>query len=194
MDKRASLAMIQNCLTRIGYEESALEPQYEFQVGQSIKTADLVAFADGYRKDIQSSCIAVKFCENERNIQEVLSDLKYIAAPIAFIPTPSTIHILPLTQKIVARTDVKSSYDDFESYIQQNRYSFLPAALQAIKTDGRQLSLFELDPSLYAFVSKITQRQLVERFEQSIASVASLVKEENREIIIKLAIKILTAK
>lgn len=194
IDRAASTRLIKSWLNQIGYNDSKIEECYEYQAGTAVKKADFVAFADEYRKDLLSSCIAVNFCDSDTEVINSISNLRYLATPIAILPMRSEVLFLSLRADERASAQFRSSYSDVEGYLQKNRLSFVPETVRAAKMEGRQLSLFELDPNLFSFASKVSQRQLVNRFENAVNRVTNQKTGIGLEETVKLAIKILTAK
>lgn len=205
MDRVASLDMVRKCLTGLDYAPGCIEREYTFPAGRNLVMADIVAFSNMHRKDLATSCIAVQFCANGNEMDKYKRDLPYTAAPLAILPTPNSVFIQPQTFKRDGGPAPKEHrYDDFTEYVNRNRYSFLPTTLQAVKKEGRQLTLFEFDPSLYKYASEVSKKELVRRFEEAINLANDLVarlqkgrKEENARYtkhIVMVAIRILAAR
>ncbi len=197
--------MVRKCLTGLDYAPGCIERDYTFPAGRYLVTADIVAFSNMHRKDLATSCIAVQFCANGIELERYKRDLPYTAAPLAILPTANAVIIQPQTFRGDGGPAPKEHrYDDFTEYVNRNRYSFLPTTLQAVKREGRQLTLFDLDPSLYKYASEVSKKELVRRFEEAINRAIELVtrlhkgRQENialyKKHIVMVAIRILAAR
>lgn len=189
----------------LDYAPACIEADYVFPAGRNLVRVDLVAFSNEHRKDLATSCIAVQFCRDKKEIDAHQQNLPHTAAPLAILPTPTSVIIQPQSSRkggMLPRQE--HSYDDFTGYVNRNRYSFLPTTLQAVKREGRQLTLFEIDPSLYKYASEVSKKELVRRFEEAIRyaidHVTRMHKGQQREIdlytkhIVMVAIRILAAR
>jgi hypothetical protein len=198
MDRNRIITFMGQRLSRIGYSCDNLEHDYPYMANNKKQEVDILAFSNPYRKDFSTACIVVKYC-NSTELDKYKAILPFTAALIAFLVTPDFIEIQPLSfqKKIDAQ---KRKYDEFENYIESNRVNFLPNTLQAVKHYGRQLSLFELDPSLYEYVSEISKKDLVSRFEGAIKTSLNRlgrirnVNQKDSKILTTLAIKLLAAR
>ncbi|MCL5021800.1 MAG: N-6 DNA methylase [Nitrospirae bacterium] len=198
MDRVSCIDYTVKSLLRIGYRQNHIEYNFAFVSEEGPFSVDTVAFSNEYKKDYLTSCIAIKYCDSAAEIENYRKKLAYTAAPIAFLLTPNYVLIQPLyvTKRI---EPIRKNYLEFENYVVRHRLSLLPEILYSVKKEGRQLSLFELDPTLYEYVSEISKKHLVTRFEGSIRSAAEFLKGIGKETdalntLTKIAIKLLAAK
>jgi type I restriction-modification system DNA methylase subunit len=199
MKKNTCLKAVSDFLCDVGYGPANIEYDYRFVANGQIQVADMVAFSVCDQKDLKTSCISVKFFENKQAAIANSRDLIYTASPIAILPTPEEVLFIP--QRVQTHHEIRPiPYQELIPFAQNNRFSFLPQSIMAIKSEGRQLSLFELDPLLYEFISEVSKKDLVNRFEQAIKSTSAYLEKtkaltsDNHSRIIKIAIKILAAK
>ena len=167
---RARVQEIERGLMGVGYVRDALVWDYEFVAGRNrVQKAELVAFSDVYRKDLATSCIAVKWCGNGESRHEWLRELSYIAAPLALISTPQLVEVWRVSGAEPAeRAHEELDYRRLQEYFTENRLELEPKAVMAAKRGERQLSFLDVDPRLVEFAYDVTKKVLVDHFEGAV--------------------------
>ena len=164
------VGQIKEGLIQIGYSEEAIDEDYDF-IGQAgVQRANLVAFGDIYRHDLSTSCIAVHWCPNGEDRSVVLGQLRFLAAPLAFITTPEKVEIWPVSKEISDTPHKELSYDQVNEYFAQNRLSLMPNSLLAAKQGEGQLTFFDIDPELFPYAREVTRNMLISPFEQAVSA------------------------
>ena len=156
-------------LMSIGYPAEAIEENYDFIGQKGLLHTNLAAFGDEYRHDLSTSCIAVHWCFNGENRSTILGQLRFLAAPLAFITTPEKVEIWPVSKEITDKPYEVLDYDRIEEYFSRNRLSLMPNILLAAKQGERQLTFFDIDPELLPYAREVTQDILVRRFEEAVS-------------------------
>lgn len=177
----SSLERIKIGLMQIGYPKEAIKEDYDF-IGQTgIQRANLVAFSDIYRHDLSTSCIVVYWCFNGENRNAILAQLRFLAAPLAFITTPEKVEIWPVSKEISDNPQEVLSHDRVNQYFVQNRLSLMPNTLLTAKQGERQLTFFDIDPELFPYAYEVTQNILVTRFEQAVSLGQSKLRRKRKK-------------
>jgi len=167
---KARLQEIERGLVGVGYSREGLVWDYEFVAGPNrVRKAELVAFGNVYRKDLATSCIAVKWCQNGESRREWLQDLSCVAAPLVLISTPDLVELWPVRMvEPMQRPYEKLGYGRLQQYFSENRIRLAPETLMAAKRGERQLSFLHVDPSLVEFAYDVTKKVLVDHFESAV--------------------------
>lgn len=185
-------------LHNLGYCDSdgTVIQNYEFVASEGrVERADLLAFADARRWDISTACIAVQQWPNGHDKLTVLRELSYVGAPIAMFALPEYVEIWPVRadSKVVPYPPLLP-YEDLAEYFNQHRGELSPRSLLDAKRGERQLSFFDVDPSLEAFAREATQKTLVRQFEGAFDSIPLEQRKNYPTALSRLAICILTAR
>jgi len=194
----SKLDTLEKHLHGLGYRDSAgaVVRNYAFaaSAGQ-VGHADLLTFADAQRWDISTACIAVRQWPNGRDKLAALKQLSYVGAPIAMFALPEYVEIWPVRadSKVVPYPPLLP-YEDLAEYFNQHRGELSPRSLLDAKRGERQLSFFDVDPSLEAFAREATQKTLVRQFEGAFNSIPLEQRKNYPTALSRLAICILTAR
>lgn len=164
------MSVLQESLEAIGYTSGQVAKNFEF-VGEAgrIKQADLVVFGDEFRHDLATSCIGIKWLTNCA-VEQYLRDFCYLATPLAIFLEPEKIHIFPVKRDQVEVKPVASlCYAEIKGFLTENRLEFSAEFLLRLKKGIRQITFFDVDPTLVQFAEEVTKDLLIKRFEQAIA-------------------------
>ena len=162
-----AIEQIRDCLKRIGYTDNRLINEYAVTTsGNNVLQFDLVAFSDESVHDTTTSCISVQWCNDNKEKQKYLDEVKYIATPIMLVPTIKKIEIWN------AKTDTPTqvytlTYDELYPYFQKNRFDFSFEKIVEAKLGARQLSLFDAF-GLIEFAENANFRMLGEEFKTAL--------------------------
>jgi hypothetical protein len=195
----SKLDTLEEHLHGLGYCDSAgaVIRNYAFAAGAGqIGHADLLTFADAQRWDISTACIAVQQWPNGHNKLAALRQLRYVGAPIAMFALPDFVEIWPVRadSEVVHGPQESLSYEDLSEYFGQRGKELSPSSLLNAKRGERQLSFFDVDPSLEAFAREATQKTLVRQFEGAFDSIPLEQRKNYPTALSRLAICILTAR
>ncbi len=163
-----ALHSVRNTLVRVGYDDRAIIYDYDFAAPGSSHgrdQVDLAAFSDPIQHDLRTSCVAVTRITPNDEVHLLLDNLSHLAVPIALTLTPDGADIWSVRGAEHSRLIESVSHDGLPHYITEHARDFRPANLHAAKTNGQQLTFFDLDRSLLEFALDSTQTLLVERFE-----------------------------
>lgn len=193
------LDIVKQSLHDLGYYEpnGAVIHNYEFITNNGqLGYADLIAFGDTQLYDIDTACIVVNQWHNGHSKISAIKDITYIGAPIALFVLPDHIEIWPVNTKIenVFPQQKIVSYEDLPQYLSSQGRELSPKSLLNAKKGGRQLSLFDIDPSLTEFAREATQEALVRQFELAIQSTDLEVRKKFPVALNRLAVWVLAAR
>jgi hypothetical protein len=192
------LALVEGQLQSAGYDGEAgtiVRDFHYLSVDSGRRRAGLVAFAGTRTLDLASACIVVEVCHSEPEISARLSELRYTGAPIAFLALPDRIGITSVL--VDARTAAPTewvSYDELPQYIGARKGELGPRSLSAAKRGARQLTFFDIDPTLLGFAEEATRQSMVERFGEALDSVESSVRDRDPRALTQTAIFVLAAR
>jgi hypothetical protein len=189
--------VLEKCLRDLGYRDSggAVIRDYKFAVSDGQGCADLLAFADPRQHDISTACIAVQDWPNGHNKKAALRQLSYVGAPIALFTLPERVEIWSVQSdpsQITLEDGV--SYQSLDTYFHKHARDLSPKSVLGAKRGGRQLSFFEVDPSLEFFARDATQKSLVRQFEETLAHIPPATREKYSDEFYRLSIWILAAR
>ncbi len=193
------LDLVRESFRAIGYHDRAIIEDYDFAVQGSqsaLGRVDLAAFADPYRHDLQTSCIAVQRVGRDADERGILRNFSYLAPPVGLILTTDYVQIWPVTTSPDPEPLDHVPYDRLSQYFSERARDFHPEFLIAAKSKGLQPSFFDLDRNLFEFAYDATQKILVERFETAVAAARdsiSAVGKANVDDLPKAALQILAA-
>src|SRR5207245_11692544 len=86
------------------------------------------------------------------------------------------------------------SYEDLSQYLTSQGRELSPKSLLSAKKGERQLSLFDIDPSLTEFAREATKETLVRQFELAIQSTDLEVRKKFPKALNRLAVWVLAAR
>lgn len=188
------LQLIKEQLDLLGYQrEDQVVADYEFTTNEGIIRASAVAFGDPRIHDIGTACIAVHIAEKPDSVSRVAGLLRFTGAPVAFVSQPHHIDILPLRARGEASAK-KILYSDLSSFVQRHLTELKPSALLESKTRRKQLSLFELDPSLTSWARQATREVLVKQFEEAYHTSSRHLPSNGKKDLLQMGISLLAAR
>src|SRR3989442_10043276 len=199
MDLSPQLSIVKQSLRNLGYREpnGAVIEDYQFVANDGrLGHADLIAFGDMQLYDLGTACIAVNQWPNGHNKLSVLKDFTYVGVPIALFALSDHVEIWPVSTISEYTTQKREtlSYEELPEYFNTRGRELSPRSLLSAKKGERQLSLFDIDPSLIEFAREATQETLVRQFELAIESTSLEVRRKNPKELNRLAIWILAAR
>ncbi len=164
------LQVIGDALLAIGYEERAIVSNYEFAVPNghtTLERADLVAFADHARHDLQTSCIAVNklSATDADGVSRKLNRLSFLAVPLAVMANEDAVEVWPVKPTGRVQRIERLPYGRVMEFFTSHERDLGPESVVAAKNKGIQLSFFDIDPQLLEFAYEATQKILVQQFE-----------------------------
>lgn len=189
-------------LLQAGYDDSTLVSGYDYAARNGhvkLETADLVAFSDPLRHDLQTSCIAAQRIARDRTSHDTLERLFFLAVPLAVMVGDTTIDIWSVKARGESQHIVRLSHDRVEAYFAQNKRDLGPASVSSAKSKGVQFSFFQLDPDLYQFAYDATRNILVSQFEEAVRAARQMLAPTDEEttqaatVLTRLALQILAA-
>lgn len=168
------LARIVTALVQGGYDRGAIISDYDYvyrngKVGAD--RADLVAFSDRDRHDLQTSCIATKFPSGDASVAHDVAKLSYLAVPFALVPKEQIVELWSIpapTHDVPVRILDSIAYDELAPYFHRHRNSLRSDVIIAAKNGQTQLGFFDVDPTLLAFAYDATRDLLVSNFENAV--------------------------
>jgi len=193
------LALVKQGLYDLGYHEphGATIQDYRFITSEKqLGHADLLAFGDTQLCDISTSCIAVNALNNNDDQFSALKNNTFVGAPIALFVLPEHVEIWPVSTNFsnALQQQKKLSYEDLPEYLHTRGRELAPRSLLSAKKGARQLSLFDLDPSLIEFARDATQEILVRQFEVAIQATSVDIRKKYSKQLHRLAIWVLAAR
>ena len=196
----SQLNHVQETLEAIGYDPLAIVCDYDFAApGQENSRArvDMVAFSDSVRHDLRTSCVAVQRVTPQTRVRTELEILSYLATPVAIFLRPNGVEIWSATRKTNQQPHHRRlPYNRLTQYFIENAREFHPETLSVAKTQGNQLSFFDLDHQLLDFAFEATQDLLVEKFESALNEARESLNESKQQLtaeLTKMALQILAA-
>lgn len=187
-------------LASLGYqgETGAVIPNYEF-VGEKGRKhqVDLIAFADSRRHDISTACIVVYACPNGESKNEILRQLSYIGAPLAWFAYPDYVEFWPIVvpdKDLLTKPLDTIPYDALPTYFSRYERELSPLSLLNAKKKPQQLTWFDVDPTLELFARQATQETLVLQFQEAVSSVPENLRRQYPRELSRMAIWTLAAR
>ena len=194
-----ALDVVQDALQTVGYDRRAIVANYDFSLpgdNNALGQVDIAAFSDPVRHDLQTSCIAAQRVYGETDVRDILNKLSFLATPFALTLHADAVGIWPVNRTPSQQPLDHVPYDRLTHYFAQHARDFHPDALAAAKTKGRQLSFFNLDPSLLQFAYDATQNILVDRFEAAVRDARATLSVSAKQVpggLTKAVLQILAA-
>lgn len=186
-------------LSDIGYRKptGSTVLNYDFNVERGRSwTTDLLAFGDPRRFDISTSCIAVQWWPNGGDKIAALHNLRHIGTPLALFATPNHVEIWPVSSELADTLHPRAiqPYDGLSQYFSQHKRDLAPNSILLAKKGERQLTFFDVDPSLESFARQATQETLTNQFMETIAAVSNHVRQNHPQPLTRVAISVLAAR
>ena len=158
---------VRDGLSRIGYSADNIESEYLFTVRNGhAKTyrADLVAFADTKKHDLETACVVADVVEHPSESRERLELLRILATPFAFMLEPEHVSIWPVGPTLPRHPAEEVPYQDLPQYLSRREDLFSASSALRAKQAGMQLNIFSIAPGLLQYARKVTRTVLVDQF------------------------------
>jgi len=189
-DMSSRLAVVERALQDGGYRDptgTVVSDYVYVATNGAIDRVDRLACADLHQCDISTSCIDVLAWpddepgngENHKNGDKAaaLRNLSSLAAPVAFLALHDRVEIYsvpPVGSSTSPERKETVSYDRLSAYFRTpHGRELAPLTLLRAKQGARQLTFFDVNPSLIEYARKATQDTLVDQFEQAMALASS---------------------
>lgn len=194
------LSAVRDGLAGIGYTADYIELRYPYTARNGhtqIETADLVAFSDPERHDIGTACVVAQRITDNTPIEAAVQRLASLAAPVAILLLPDSVHVAGVTVQEQAPTVAVT--EDISIFLHEQSAWLRREALTKAKTEAVQLTLFRLDPSLLDYAYEVTKTVLVSQFERAVSLARNLLAQQDRltdtsaSDLLRLALKVLAA-
>lgn len=184
-DKARSLDVIKGSLEAIGYNNKKIIDKYPVtNKNGKIIYFDLVAFGDDRIQDTSTSCISVKYCDNESDEDNIIEDAKCLATPLLMLPRENNVKLLKLNVEKKSEKIIEIQYDELSEYFSENRVKYEYNQIVPSKYERKQLSFFDLDTNnLFLFASKINCKLLEEEFKNALKAVETSIDINKSDVI-----------
>ena len=180
-DKRSALKLIKESLNRIGYDSNKIIDGYPITtIDENVIYFDFIAFGHNRIQDTSTSCISVKYCEDETEEEKIIEYAKYSASPFLIMSQKEKIKLCKLNVEKKLDNIIEIKYDELGEYFSENRVKFDYSKILSSKYENEQVTLFDTN-NLFAFASKINCKLLGREFEKAILSVKNIINEKDSE-------------
>lgn len=183
--KIKSLEYVRKCLQEIGYEEEKIAESYPIIVEDKIVYFDFVAFGHSRVHDTSTSCITVKYCNNNDEENQAVNYTKYSASPILIVPKKEKVNIWKIESKDKFNKIQVLKYDELGEYFSKNRVKFNSDKIVSSKQDQEQLTFFNAG-ELFEFATKINCRLLGDDFKNAVNNGKKLISPSNEDQVMDL--------
>lgn len=192
----------------IGYSKDMLLESVSFVgEGGNSYTAKAVLYSDPIRRDAENAVIAIQETEDARNPNhpEEINPFFAIGTPIIVLAeykklNQGMISVVGLAEKSKFRIDQDNviPFSRFKEYVKRNRENFSPRKLEEVKLDPSQFRKFKVDPYLFEGIIKISEKELVQRYNIGLKKVIETYPKDQKALfensLILLASRILRDK
>ena len=180
-DKRSALKLIKESLNKIGYDSNKIIDGYPITtIDENVIYFDFIAFGHNKIQDTSTSCISVKYCEDETEEEKIIEYAKYSASPFLIMSQKEKIKLCKLNVEKKLDNIIEIKYDELGEYFSENRVKFDYSKILSSKYENEQVTLFDTN-NLFAFASKINCKLLGREFEKAILSVKNIINEKDSE-------------
>lgn len=166
-DKVQSLKYIKDCLHQVGYDKAKIVDSYPIIVENKVIYFDFVAFGHDKIQDTSTSCIVVKYCNNEEEETQIVDYAKYSASPILVVPKKESVDIWKVDVGQKSNKIKILKYDELGGYFAQNRVKFKYDKIVSSKQNYEQMTFFNAG-DLFQFATKMNCKLLGEEFKNAI--------------------------
>lgn len=180
MDKKKELLNnIKKSLNKIGYDNKKIIDQYPITTrDENVIYFDFIAFGHDKIQDTSTSCICVKYCDDEKDEEKIKEDAKYSAAPLLIVSMKEKVRLWKLNVEKKSDKIIELKYDQLGEHFSENRVRYDYAKIVSSKSEEEQLNFFNTN-NLFQFASKINCELLGKEFKKAISSVKDLVDKNN---------------
>ncbi|WBW98092.1 N-6 DNA methylase [Oceanirhabdus sp. W0125-5] len=180
-NKSELLDIIKKSLNKIGYDNEKIIDEYPITTkDENVIYFDFIAFGHNKIQDTSTSCITVKYCEDEREENKIIEDAKYSASPLLMISKKKTVGLWKLDVEKKSDKIIELKYNDLGNYFAENRVNYDYSKIVSAKYEREQLSFFNTN-NLFQFASKINCELLGKEFKKAIFSVRKLINQEKTD-------------
>jgi len=180
-DKRSALKLIKESLNKIGYDSNKIIDGYPITtIDENVIYFDFIAFGHNKIQDTSTSCISVKYCEDETEEEKIIEYAKYSASPFLIMSQKEKIKLCKLNVEKKLDNIIEIKYDELGEYFSENRVKFDYSKILSSKYENEQVTLFDTN-NLFVFASKINCKLLGREFEKAILSVKNIINEKDSE-------------
>lgn len=179
------LNKIKDCLHEVGYNKEKIIDNYPITVQDKVIYFDFVAFGHDKVQDTSTSCIAVKYCNDDHEENQAVDNTKYSASPILIVPKKDKVNIWKIDVEKKSDKIWELQYDQLGEYFAQNRVKFNSDKIVLSKQDYEQMAFFNAG-SLFKFASKINCELLGEEFKNAIYNARKKIDIDNEEQVMDL--------
>lgn len=180
MDKKKELLNnIKQSLNKIGYDNKKIIDKYPITTkDENVIYFDFIAFGHDKIQDTSTSCICVKYCEDEKEEEKIIECAKYSAAPLLIVSMKEKVRLWKIDVEKKSDRIIELKYDELGEHFSENRVRYDYAKIVSSKREEEQLNFFNTN-NLFQFASKINCELLGKEFKKAISSVKDLVDKNN---------------
>lgn len=181
MNKSKALGVIKESLNKIGYDDEKIIKEYPITTrDENIIYFDFIAFGHNKIQDTSTSCISIKYCDDDNYENKIIEYAKYSASPFLIISKKEKVKLCKLNVEKKLDNIIELQYDELCDYFSQNRVKYDYSKIVSSKNNSEQISLFDSN-NLFMFASKINCELLGKEFKKAIYSVKDLVDSDDTE-------------
>lgn len=180
-NRKTALDAIKSSLNMIGYDNNKIIDKYPITTrDENVIYFDFIAFGHNKIQDTSTSCISVKYCEDDKEEENIIEDAKYSASPLLIVSKKEIVKLWKLNVEKKSEIIREIKYDELGDYFSENRVKYDYTKIISSKYDNEQLSFLDTN-NLFLFASKINCELLGREFKKAIYSVKELVDYKNVE-------------
>lgn len=180
-DKSELLNIIKKSLNKIGYDDEKIIDEYPITTkDENVIYFDFIAFGHNKIQDTSTSCITVKYCEDDNEEEKIIEGAKYSASPLLIVSKKETVKLWRLDIEKKSEKIVELQYDELGNHFSKNRVRYDYNKIVSAKHESEQLSFLNTN-NLFQFASKINCEMLGKEFKKAINSVRELIDEKKQE-------------
>lgn len=177
-NKKRELDAIKKSLNKIGYDNEKIIDEYPITTrDENIIYFDFIAFGHNNIQDTSTSCISVKYCEDDEKEEDIIENAKCSASPLLIVSKKETVNIWKLNVEKKSEKIIELKYDELGDYFSENRVKYDYTKIISSKYGNQQLSFFNTN-NLFLFASKINCELLGNEFKKAIYSVKELIDDK----------------
>lgn len=180
MDKKKELLNnIKKSLNKIGYDNKKIIDEHPIITkDENVIYFDFIAFGHDKIQDTSTSCICVKYCDDEKEEEKIKEDAKYSAAPLLIVSMKDKVRLWKIDVEKKSDKIIELKYDELGDHFSENRVRYDYSKIVSSKNEDEQLNFFNTN-NLFQFASKINCELLGKEFKKAISAVKDLVDKDN---------------
>lgn len=167
MASAQALDLIKSSLIEIGYDNNKIIDNYPIIASNKVIYFDFVAFGHDKIQDTSTSCILVKYCDNEIQESQVVKESECCATPILIIPKEKNINIWRVNVSKKSEKIWELQYDELGEHFALNRVKLDYNLIVSSKVEWEQLSFFSAK-DLFQYATKVNCELLGKEFKKAI--------------------------